>query len=374
MALEIEPKSSEEITAEMLAEVPDTYQKNVGYFIWDFLRAVSYSMNDLWNKLSYLAGFFDITKLDYDDLVKFVLQRRGIVAKTATYSTGLLTVNSGSGTITKGDVFETASGLQFEATETKEVGADDTFGIKCKTIGSMGNVPIGTITSMPTTIEGIATVTNATATSGGYDAETKESLIERYLDDLQNPISSANIYHYKKWAKECVGVGDAKIKPLWDGDNTVKIILVDSNSSPADSDLVGLVQEYIDPYDIVGEQKVGWGCGNGQAPIGAYCTVESATQLDIAVSCSITLKTGYSLSTVTTNIQNSINAYLKSTVFTESYVSYAKIGACILASDGVKDYSDLLVNSDNDNVEILEDSTSCEIAVLDDLTVTETEE
>ncbi len=372
MSVIIDEKTNEEITAEMLSQVPDTYQKNAGYFIWDFLRAISFSFESLWAKLSYLTGFFDISKLDYDDLVKFVLQRRGIVAKTATYATGILNV-TGTGTITTGDLFETTSGLQFQASETKAITTSGTVQIECVTSGSDGNVPINSITVIPTTIQGITAVTNSSATSGGYDAETKENLLERYMDDIQKPITSGNVNHYQKWAKEVNGVGKVKVKPLWDGDNTVKVVIIDSNGEIPTTTLVNSVQAYIDPYTLNNGVKVGWGCGNGQAPIGAYCTVVAADQLDIDVSVEIELMTGAVLATVEDNIEKAIKAYLKSTNFSASYVSYAQIGAAILSADGVKDYTNLLVNNDTDNVAITDTNTSSEIAVLNDLTITEQE-
>ena len=367
----VDDKTSEEITADMIAEIPSSYQKTVGFFIWDFLRAVSIALMELWDSLVYIAGLDDLTKFNYDDLVRFVKQRRGIIARTASYATGEITVVTGEGTITDGDLFETANGLQFEAIETKTVTANSTFMAQCLTAGPDGNVPVGAITVIPVTIPGIVSVTNATAFTGGYDKESKESIIERYMEDLQNPITSGNIYHYKKWAKEVTGVGDADIKPLWDGDNTVKILIIDADKETADSSLVNAVQDYIDPYTLVSGVKVGWGCGNGQAPIGAYCTVVSATAKNLDISFTATLKTGATESAVEEAVTESIKAYLHEIAFNDnvSYVSYAKIGACILAADGIADYTDLLLNNDTDNVAIANTSTDREIAVLDSLTM-----
>lgn len=372
MTIQIQDKNELEITAELLSNVPDTYQKNAGYFIWDFMRAIGTVLSAFWSNLQYLCNFFDMTKLDYDDLVLFVYQRRGIVAKTATYSSGQITVaTSSSCTITEGDIFETADGLQFKATETVTLSNNGTFSAECTTAGSVGNVPVGVITVIPVTIANLTSITNATAFTGGYDKETKESIIERYEDDLKKPITSGNVYHYEKWAKECVGVGNCKVKPLWDGDNTVKVVICDSNNQVADAQLISDVQDYIDPYELIGGIKVGWGCGNGQAPIGAYCTVASGTALTIDVEADIELMTGYTLATVKTNIENAITAYLKTTVFKESFVSYAKIGATILGAEGVKDYQNLLVNNDNDNVAITDTNLTTEIATLGTVTLTE---
>lgn len=361
MTIELQDKTELEITAELLSNVPDTYQKNAGYFIWDIMRAISATFITLWQKLQYLCGFFDITKLEYDDLVKFVYQRKGIVAKTETYASGEIKITSGSGTITIGDKFETSGGLVFEATETKTVSTNDTFNAKCTTAGEVGNVPVGAITIIPTTITGIVSITNATAFSGGYEKETKEAITERYLSAIREPIASGNIYHYKKWALEVTGVGNVDVKSLWNGDNTVKVIIVDSNNEPASASLISAVQEYIDPDSA--------GTGEGQAPIGAYCTVESATSKTINVTADITLKSGAVEADVKTAVENALKAYIKSTVFVDSYVSYARIGACILSADGIDDYENLLVNNYTDNVTLSNTTTTREIAVIGTVTL-----
>lgn len=365
-------KTNEELTAEMLAEVPDKYQKTAGFFIWDLLRAIAITMVTLWERIAYVVGLFDIKNMEYDDLVKFVLQRRGIVARAESYAGGNITVITGEGTITEGDLFETPDGLQFQAKETKEVNEGGTFRAECLTPGPTGNVPIGAISVIPKTITGIVKVSNQEAMTGGYEKESKESIIERYLEDLQKPITSGNIYHYKKWAKEVTGVGEADVKPLWNGDNTVKVLIINSNMEQADKSLIKAVQDYIDPYTEGDDgEKIGWGCGLGQAPIGAYCTVESGKALNLSITFKGKLKTGATKELAEQVATESIKNYLHEIAFDDSvtYVSYARIGNCILSSDGIADYQELLVNDDTDNIPILNSSTDREIAVLKSLSL-----
>lgn len=411
-------KSDEQITADILTEVPSKYQKSVGFFAWDYARAIAIGgLSKVYEKLKYICKMGDINNFEYDDLVLFVKQRRGIEAHKAQSATGSLTAK-GNGTIGVGDLFQTESGLQFRATEEKTITESGTFAIECTTAGVVGNVPAGLITVIPVSIAGIASVTNETATSGGYDDETKESIIERYMEDLQQPITSNNKNHYKKWAKEVTGVGDAKIKPLWNGDNTVKVVVINTDNAPADKTLVNAVQKYIDPfgykvtkgnltgyvqnytdgnvsvgetvfkdydlsevlatagtdeYSYDSEKKYGWGHGNGQADIGAYVTVESASAKNIDVAVKVILKSGANLQTVKENIKEQIETYLKSTVFNDSYISYAKVGSYILRADGVLDYDEasLKLNNAKDNVLLTDSDEKIEIAILNNLEVTE---
>ena len=415
MFIEVE-KSPEEITADILKEIPSTYQKSVGFPIWDYARAIAIGgLEKIYILLKYLCALGDINNFEYDDLVKFVYQRRGIRAKVASCATGSLTAK-GNGTIKIGDLFQTESGLQFRATETKTIVESGTFAIECIEAGAVGNVPENTIVVIPVSIAGIATVSNETATTGGYDKETKESIISNYLEDIQQPITSNNKNHYKKWAKEVSGVGDAKVKPTWNGNNTVKVVIINNNKEIADNALINDVQRYIDPFGYkvtsdkltgyvqnynetgvpVGEKvysnydlqtviklaeqgefnytsaiRHGWGYGNGQASVGAFTTIESATPKNIDVVVDIVLKSGATLESTTNAIKAQIEDYLKTTVFVDSYVSYAQIGACILKADGVLDYveSTFTVNGTKDNVLLSDTDKSVEVAILKNLTV-----
>ena len=375
MAVEIEQKEDLEITAEMLQQIPDKYQKNVGYFIWDFLRAIGIVLADLWADLAYICAFWDIEKLNYDDLVKFVFQRRGLVAHTETYSTGFLRV-SGACNISEGTIFETSDGLQFKALADVQLADGDTFEAECLTAGEVGNVPSNTITVIPVAIQNLVSITNPEPFTGGYEKETKENLIERYYEDLRRPITSGNIYHYEKWAKEVNGVGKVKVKPLWNGDNTVKVIIIDSNADIASKELIESVQNYVDPYTLDDKgNKVGWGCGNGQAPIGAYCTVATADKLNINVSFEVELVTGKTVQQIKESLSAEIKTYLKEITFKENAcVQYAKIGSLLINNQFVKDYKNLKINNDTKNIDISETNTTVEIPVLNELTITEISE
>lgn len=357
--------SAEQIAVDGLNALDSKYQKSIGFFAWDFFVAIGNILYKLWQKVIYIAKCLtDLSNMEYEDLVNFVYQTRGIVAKKESFSSGLLRIKNGVGTIQKGAIFETADGTQFQAIDTITVETNDTIEIECLASGIVGNVPANSITVIPTTINGIVSVTNDEAFTNGYEKETKEDLLSRYYDDLQNPVTSGNIYHYKKWAKEVIGVGDAKIKPLWNGDNTVKVVIIDSNKHIPSEELVSQVQEYIDPLKR-------WGCGLGQAPIGAYCTVKGADSKELNVVVSITLKSGVDFETVKLNIRDSINKYLEQVAFDEEikYISFARIGAIIMDTDGVRDYSGMTINGSTDNVPLVDNDNTTEVAILSGLNV-----
>ena len=359
--------TAEQIAKEGLDNLPSTYQKSVGFFAWEYMLATAKLLKKIWDKIVYIcACLTDLSIMNESDLENYIRERTGIERQPSTYASGLLTVINGAGTITAGDTFTTSNGTVYVATDTVEVEQNDTFNVQCETSGAVGNCEADTITLMPTTIQGIVSVTNESAFTNGYEKETIEELLERYYEYIRTPIVSGNKYHFKYWAKQYAGVSGAIVKPTWDGPNTVKVVIFDKNTGVASQELVNNVQNYIDPK---GNNNETWGCGLGQAPIGAFCTVTSATAKNLTINAKIVLKSGYELTDVTANVEAKINAYLKEIIeqleSEESvYVSYSHISACITTSEGVKDHTYLTVNGYNSNISLINTDSVTEVPVL----------
>lgn len=334
-------KSADIIQKELLSEVDDSYEKSKGYFLWDILKAVAVSIKNLLEKLQIVADKLDIENIYGEERERFIFQRTGITRRKATFSKGIVTVK-GNGIVTKGNLFETERLVRFEAIETVNVIEQANIVVKALTAGTAGNVPIGSITKMPITIQGITSCTNHTATEGGYQEESDMDLLTRYYERLREPATSGNIYHYKRWAKEVEGVGNAHIFPLWNGDNTVKVVIIDLERQPASEELVKNVQNYIDPNCT--------GAGEGQAPIGAYCTVESAKPKVINVSVMLHVSKYAVLEIIKKEIENKIVEYFKQIAFEQDYASFAQIGANILSVENVLDYENMTLNGLTQNV------------------------
>jgi uncharacterized phage protein gp47/JayE len=349
-------KTKNVIHAEILSNISDNYDKTAGNPVYNITEATSIELGNIYSDLDEVVEKIDIDNLTGTELEQRVNGKTGLNRKTATKATSQLSV-TGTGTITIGDIFETASGIQYLSAETKVITTSGIVNIECNQYGSVGNVPANQIIYMPITITGITAVNNASAVTNGYDAETDKELLDRYYEKIKTPATSGNKAQFKNWAKEITGVGDAKIFPLWNGNNTVKVVIINSNKQPASTDLVTTVQTYIDP-EITG-------LGNGCAMIGCYCTVVSATSKSITVSFSATIDTNYTTEQVQANVENSITEYFKDIAFVENYVSYAKIGSLVLGSAGVLDYTNLLVNSGTANITIAD----TEVAILGGVTI-----
>ncbi len=334
-------KSADVVQKELLSEIDDSYEKTKGYFLWDILKAVAVGIKNLLEKLQIVSDKLDIKNIYGKERERFIFQRTGITRRQATFSEGVVTVK-GNGIVTKGDFFETEGLVRFEAMETVNVIEQADILVKAVLAGASGNVPIGSITKMPITIQGITSCINKTATKGGYEAESDNDLLLRYYERLREPATSGNIYHYKRWAKEVEGVGAVHVFPLWAGDNTVKIVIIDLERQPASTELVEKVQNYIDP-DCTGT-------GEGVAPIGAYCTVESAKPIIINISVMLHTSKYAVLEVIKKEIKTKITDYLKQIAFEQDYASFAQIGANILSVENVLDYENMTLNGLTQNI------------------------
>lgn len=340
----------------MLSAMPESYQKTVGFPTYDLLAAASIPMEELAAQLQETAEKLDPAKLTGEELESYIKSRSGLTRNPPTYASGILQV-TGNGTVNEGDLFESAGGIQFAATATVEISGSGEVPIRCTTPGAAGNLPAGRVTMMPVQIAGIVSVSNSDTLTGGYDAESDAAYYDRYILRLQTPPTSGNQYHYRIWALEVTGVGGVQIYPLGHGDNTVDVVLIDVDGQPADEELIGRVQTYIDPGSK--------GLGEGEAPIGAYCYVSGAEPKELDISMTVQTLPGAEQEAVTAAVKAAVAAYLKGIAFAQDYVSYARINAAVLEADGVQDVSGLTVNGATANVAIGER----QVAVLGEVSI-----
>lgn len=326
---------------QILADISNDYEKTAGYLVYDFSAAVGQEMDAQAQEIAAARLKFDFNNLTGAELDMYVNQRKGLTRKAATYAVGYVTVN-GNGTVSAGDLFETANGVQFRASAAVTVSGSANVPIIAVIAGNSGNVGANSITQMPITISGIVSCNNDEATLGGYDEEADDALRARYLVALRTPTTSGNKAAYKGWALEVAGVGNAQVFPLGHGANTVDVVIINDAMQPADSSLVAQVQQYIDPNSS--------GRGEGAAPMGAYAYVSSATALNINVSATLTITDEQSK--VKAKVEAAIIEYLASIAFTGANVSYAQILNAIIDVPEVIDVTNYKVNNGTANIAV----------------------
>jgi len=326
----------------MIINISDDYDKSKGNFVYDVTKPVAVEFAEQQKKIAAVQEKLDVEKLTGDELTRTVYQRTGVSRKPATQATTTVIVSGTAGTLVKvGELVGTETILYtvIEEAILNESGFAH-IRVQCNEFGQVGNVPANAIKNFPASINGLVNVYNPESVTNGYDEETDNDLRQRYYDKLQRPGKAGNKYHYREWALEVTGVGDAKIFPRYNGPLSMKVVVIDANKLPANVELIEAVRDYI-------EEEMPFGVDD--------LLVMSAEALLINLSVALSLMPGYTEEVVKTNIKKSITKHLKEIAFKTSFVSYAKIGALIIDSDGVLDYQDLLINGSTANVVIPDD-------------------
>jgi uncharacterized phage protein gp47/JayE len=341
--------TKEEIMERMFAQIPNEYDKSEGSIIYDAVVGVATALEDSYIEMETIIdkAFAETAYGEYLDKITAEL---GVYRKPATKATTTVTVSGTDGTVIPAGTRFFVDSIYFVSTESKTIsGTVASVMVECEEAGTIGNVPANSIVNFEP-IAGVTSVTNPDPVTNGTDEETDDELRERYFEKVQTPATSGNAQHYINWCKEVAGVGDAKVFPLWNGNGTVKCVIINSNKRAADASLVSEVADHIEL----------------NRPIGADVTVESATELAINVSVEVILIPGYDLPTVQTSLTTVLTDFLKEIAFKTDYVSYALVGSKILEVPGVSDYSNLTLNGGTSNVTI----GNTQVAVVGTVNVT----
>lgn len=341
----------------ILTNVDSDLDKREGSVTFNLLAPLADELFNAYSEMGYLMRLAFIED-NFDDFLEKRVNEFGIFRKDGEYANGKIKVTGSVGTeILNGEIVKCGD-LKYVVVndvtlvdETTTTDADaNTIYVVSMEVGYKYNIPANSTLELDSRKTGITSLTNAEAFTDGVDIETDEELRERFKFYIKNPRTSGNKYHYEQWALECDGVGKAKVLPLWNGNGTVKVIIIGNDNLPCSTTTVNTVKDYIEE----------------QRPIGATVTVETPTLLEITVTATINLNQLYILDEAKQLIEEEIEKYVDS-LEDDTKVIYAKIFSAVGDLDCVDDIIELKVNSGTTNINI----TDNKIPVLKTLTVTQ---
>lgn len=135
----------DEILAQMLAAVPDSYQKTIGYPTYDWLAGAATPTAQVSLDLEEAKRKLDPANLTGEELDRYIVPRTGLERTAATFARGEVTV-TGTGTVPAGTLFESPGGIQYAATAQVEAAGTAKVPVQCVTPGAAGNLPARTVT------------------------------------------------------------------------------------------------------------------------------------------------------------------------------------------------------------------------------------
>lgn len=381
LPLYLQDQTEENIMNRMLNQVPSDIDKSEGSFIWDAQAPVAFMLSEaaLWAQELLRRGFASTVASDRPEIRSAELDLRtaehGITRREAVASSGSVvftgkprtTVPAGTYVATPADEGSGESSVEYVTISGVTLGdlGTGTAPIRAVTPGSSGNVPAGVIQLMMTSVSGVTSVTNPEPTRSGTDTESDQSLLERFYAKVRSQGTSGNKAQYMLWANEIAGVGGVEVAPLWKGPGTVGLYLLDTDKRAASQDIVGAVQQHIDPSQD--------GQGEGVAPAGPVITVMPAAEVAINISVKVqrTQEQPSTMDEIRKLIEDGVRSYLQQIAFNrkDPLVRYTRIAAVLLDIPIIVDYSDLTINghSEQQNIEI----GSGQVAVLGTVSVSE---
>lgn len=172
--------------------------------------------------------------------------------------------------------------------------------------------------------------------------ESDESLLARILEEAELETGAGSKADYIVWTKEIDGVGNVLVDPLWQGEGTIRIVILGADGREAPQAVIDAVQNHLDP----GRK----GIGEGKAPPGAKVTVATAAiRIVNATIPGLVVVPGYTLEKVKTNAATALRKYLK-TVSPGGVIRLKEAEATIVNALGVQDMGDLLLNGARSNI------------------------
>lgn len=360
--------TEEAIRNRMLNNISDEWDKEEGGYIYDSIAPVAIEMVFIGMMVRKVLnlGFAQTTNGTYLD---YRAGEHGIYRKEAVFATGNIKItgkvgakiNAGLKIATEADTTLNIQSVEFITTKDVIIPEDGYIYAPIESIvaGNIGNVTANKIIVLVENNNNITSVINTEPTTGGTDTESDVDLLERYLDYVRTPGTSGNVQNYKQWALSVPGVVAVHVIPLWNGNGTVKVVILGADNKPATEELVKTVTEYISGYDNNGYRR---------SPIGSLVTIVSAIPVTINIKANIVIdKEVTTLEKVKTLFESNMEEYIKENAFNSNTIYISKIGGILINTNGVLDYSDLQVNDDSINIPI----TTEQVAVIGEVELSE---
>ena len=328
-------KTFESIRDNILNNISATLDKREGSFTHDMVSSVAGELAKAYINMS------DVLSLGFiEDNFDTYLDKRasefGVYRKAGTKAIGEIKVEGREGAIITNGTLVKAGDLYFTVLNDIELPEDNIIYVEANEVGYKYNLLANTEFELVEKNDRIIKLINESDFKNGVDVESDEDLRKRFIKVVNNPSTSGNKAHYEEWALEVDGVGRAIVYPLWNGNGTVKVMIVGNDNKPVTEEIVENCKLHIEE----------------NMPIGCQLTIATPSLLDISVKATLELKEGYDLEDVKLDFESRLAEYLKE-VTTD--LVYSKVYGLLVNHLGVEDITELTINDNNINISISED-------------------
>lgn len=324
----------EEIFARMKSSLINPASKMEGGFTAEHLQAVANELGRLYSEeYDRLIARSHISTAYGDDLDAAAEENHCMFRREATYEQANVTVTGVPGTAIDSSMGVKSDTAVFMFAGMYVIGESGTVEatVICTIAGAGNTAAPGAINTCLSNYQGITSVTNTQASSGGYDRETDDEFRERIWEEEREITGYGNISWYRSTAREVPGVEKAKVIDLARGKGTVDVVIIAKGNTTASGVLVQRVKDHIEELKIPG----------------ADVLVESGTAKKVDVSAKVYLTALSSIEAIKEEFRERLKEYFEEIAFDGSdtcRVSYAKIMNLLISCGGVQDVEELLLN------------------------------
>lgn len=309
--------------------------KREGSFLSNMVSPLSEELAKAYINMSDILslGFIEDT---FDTYLDKRVSEFGVYRKQGSKAIGEIKVEGKEGAIITNGTLIKANDLYFTVLNDIELPTDNILYVEANEVGYKYNLLANTEFELVEKNDKVTSLINETDFKNGIDIESDEDLRKRFIKVVNNPSTSGNKAHYEEWALEVNGVSRAIVYPLWNGNGTVKVMVVGNDNKPVLEDVRKNVEDHI----------------TENMPIGCQLTVTTPTNLDATIVATIELKEGYEIEEVKQEFEAKINEYLKSVT---NEFTYSKVYGLLANIIGIEDIGTLTINGGNSNITISED-------------------
>lgn len=395
-----EQQDFEEISARMLSNVDDKFDKREGSVIYDAVAPTASELAVFYANLDMVLDEVFADTASYYYLVKRAAER-GLLPKEETNAILKMVVSPADTAITAGDRFHLG---ELNYTVVKPDGEEPgAYQVECETAGATGNQQLGLLLPLETAgpLNELETAELTEVLIPGEEEEEVEAFRERYFASFKNEAFGGNKADYIEKVSKIDGIGGCKPVRAWSGGyspadmipdatvqtwfaqqseetlgaevyawvkkiysaaveklltvgGTVKVIIINSDFRKPSSTLVQKVQTELDPSGTAGD-------GDGIAPMGHVVNVVGVKEIPVNIRLSLEYESGSSYSTLKDTVRNVIDDYLldlrQSWSSSDSLIiRISQIEAQLLSVSGIADVISVMLNGQEQNIILEGDS------------------
>lgn len=338
-------ESFQNIITRMLNKMPSEFDRTEGGTFWDLFAPISIELERFYGGLNFFLqqAMIDTSQGSYLELLAL---SHGLSRRQPTKATGTVTFTGTSALVVPkntrvANVASPGQTTKIFVTDENVTLEDQGGGVFQTNVtvtavieGKSHNLAASQVTFIMDKLAGLTGVINSQAITGGLDLELDGPLRARTIRHVREPSHGGNKADYISWVLEDPDVGSVAVEPLWNGNGTVRVLILDHDNNLPTQTVIDRVQDLIDPT---------LGQGEGRSPIGASVTVAAPTTVTITVVVIVVISSGSVAGEVAEDVEDNIEEFLLNLGIGQN-VRFFELADIIMSTVGVNTITSLTVN------------------------------